>query len=717
MSKKKKKSNDKPIEKSIKKVVDTEEDEIFDDEKEASAYFAKDSEAAEDKAVEGELSLSRKNKIGRKIKKAVKYSIHTWIFRCFLCALLIELVLEMLGRRSILKGIAFIFNAPIVYLYNVSIIFFTLLFALFIRKRIFGIALISIIWLVCGVINFVVLGFRVTPFAAVDFLMVKDTFSMIDVYYTKFQQVLIVIGIVVVIAGIVLLFRKTPKYEGQMNVKMTMLSCVIVWGIIWGFTSFGVKHNIISDDFANLGMAYQEYGFAYCFTNSIIDNGISKPEGYSEEAIMEIKAELDEVEVKGKMKTPNIIIIQLESFFDPNGLKGLTMSENPLPNFTKFKEEYPSGYLTVPALGAGTANSEFEVLTGIKSNYFGAGEYPYKTTVNEVPVVSLCSLLADQGYATHAIHNNKSSFYDRNDVYNTMGFDDFTSLEYMYNVQYTSTGWAKDYTLTDDIIKCLDSSEGQDFVFTISVQGHGRYPSEEDTCEDHIQIEYTFEESMQEPFHYYVNQIYEMDEMMGELKEKLDERGEDYILILYGDHLPSLDISQHQLNDSTLFQTEYVVVNNINLKMQDEDIYANEMAEKLLNVLNIPSGYTQKAHALYEGEELDEKLQMIAYDELFGDNYIYDGHTPVPERHMIMGITPITLEGAFNNGTSISITGQNFNSYSVVYVNDKKVDTSYISETELIIDEGDVESGDEIVVKQVDAAHHELSETNVITYE
>ena len=726
MSKKNKKTNEKPVEKSIKKVIDIDDDDILDKADESDDSIKPDEKKAKDSKSdkkeetpkdESGLSKTKRKKIAKKIKKAVKYSIHTWIFRCFLCALGIELILEMFGRRSILGGFAFLFNSPIVFLYNVSIIFFTLLFALFIRKRVFGIALISIVWLVCGLINFIVLGFRVTPFAAVDFLMVKDTFSMIDVYYTKFQQVLIVFGLLLLVVGIVFLFKKTPKYEGQMNVKLTMLACVIVWCVIWEFTNFGVKHNIISDDFANLGMAYQEYGFAYCFTNSIIDNGISKPDDYGKDAILEIKAELDNMEEpKGKMKTPNIIIIQLESFFDPNGLKGLTMSENPVPNFDKFKDEYPSGYLTVPALGAGTANSEFEVLTGIKSTYFGAGEYPYKTTVNDTPVVSLCSVLSDQGYATHAIHNNKGSFYDRDDVYNSMGFDDFTSIEYMYNLEYTSTGWAKDYTLTDDILKCLDSTEGQDFVFTISVQGHGRYPSDEDSCEDHIQVEYTFEESMEEPFHYYVNQIYEMDEMLGQLKEKLDERGEDYILVLYGDHLPSLNISQHQLTDSTLFQTEYVFVNNMKLKLEDKDIASNEMAYMLLSVLNIPAGYTQKAHGLYEGDELDDKLEMLAYDELFGENYLYDGHTPVPERHIRRGITPIVLNEVADNGSSISVKGENFNTYSVVFVNDKKVDTDYISENELLIDSKKVSSGDEIVVKQVDMAHHQLSETNMIVY-
>ena len=295
-----------------------------------------------------------------------------------------------------------------------------------------------------------------------------------------------------------------------------------------------------------------------------------------------------------------------------------------------------------------------------------------------------------------------------------MGFEDFTSLEYMYDVTYTYTGWAKDYTLTNDIIKCLDSTDEQDFVFTISVQGHGRYPSDDDTCADHIQVSYTTEE-MEKPFHYYVNQIYEMDEMMGQLKSALDKRGEDYVLILYGDHLPSLNISQHQLKNSNLFQTEYVMVNNINLKMEDEDIASNEMSLKLLKALNLKLGYAQKAHALYAGEELDDKLTLIAYDELFGDNYIFDGHTPVPEGDMRMGITLITFDRYEADEEKVTAYGEHFNTYSVIFVNGKPQETTYISETEIAAYDVELEPGDEICVKQVDAAHHELSETETFT--
>ena len=408
-----------------------------------------------------------------KVKHFLKYSIQTWIARCFLIAFGLELLMEILGRRSLVLGVKFMVSSPIVFLYNTSIIFFTLLFALFLRKRVFGIVLISIVWLICGFANFVVLGYRITPFAAIDLLMVKDVISMLDVYFSKVQQVLLVVAAVAAIAGIVILFRKSPKFEGKKHVMRTMVVCIVMWIGIMFFTNFNVSHNIISDDFANLGMAYQDYGFAYCFTNSIIDNGISKPDDYDETTMLHLRNKLNSEELEAdtsKKKTPNIICVQLESFFDPKVVKGLTLSEDPVPNFTRLKEKFPSGYLTMPALGAGTANSEFEVLTGIRSAYFGAGEYPYKTTVNKKPIEGMCSLLEKEGYHTFAMHNNKSSFYDRKDVYNEMGFERFISLEYMYNVEKTSTGWAKDEILVNNIKNCLRSTEGQDFVFTISVQ-------------------------------------------------------------------------------------------------------------------------------------------------------------------------------------------------------------------------------------------------------
>lgn len=666
--------------------------------------------------VDSEL-VNNMEKKKNKVKSIVEYSVHTWIFKCFLTALGIELVLEMLGRRSIVSGLLFLVRSPLVFLYNVSIIFFTLLFALFLRKRVFGMIIISSVWLICGIVNFVVLGYRVTPFAAIDFLMVGDVLSMLDVYLKKWQQIGLVVLIILFLIGLVFLFIKTPRFEGSRKIKGTMLACVLSWIGISVLTNYNMKHNIISDDFANLGMAYEDYGFAYCFSNSIIDNGISKPDYYNESAMLILKSNLMDLKQHGETKKPNIIVIQLESFFDPNDVIGLSMSKNPVPTFTRLKEEFPSGYLTVPALGAGTANTEFEVLTGLRSSFFGAGEYPYKTTINHTPVESMCSLLKKQGYGAYAIHNNVGSFYDRENVYDEMGFDAFISLEYMYDVEYTSTGWAKDKTLVDDIMKCLqDTPTRPDLVYTISVQGHGQYPSEPDSCVDHIQI--TYDDKEVEPkFHYYVNQIYEMDQMIDNLIGMLDAYGEEYVLVLYGDHLPTLDLTEERLPNSTMFQTEYIIVNNINLKLMDRDIMSYELSTRLFQALNMPDGYAQKIQRLYHGKERDEKLELYAYDMLFGECYMYNGRRPLLENHMQRGVDIITVTGVENRSGRVYVYGENFNEFSTIYVDDELTKTNYIDQNTLMIVDETLDAGTKITVKQVDESKHILSESNMFIFE
>lgn len=657
-------------------------------------------------------------------KKSIGMAILTsWTIRCLIIAFFLEFLLEVFGRRSFIKAYDFMLDSPIVFFYNINIIFFTLLFALLPKRRIFGVLVISMLWIIMGFVNFVVLGFRVTPFAAIDFLMVKDTFSMRNVYFKPWQQALIVVGVVLIILLFVYLFRKLPKYEGRRHIKSLMCLCIIMWAVVMGFTNFAVKHNIISDDFANLHEAYTDYGFAYCFTNSIIDNGIEKPNEYNEDTVLALKRVLDNEKVIGESKTPNIIIIQLESFFDPNYIEGFSYDRNPVEAFEKFKDKYPSGYLTVPAYGTGTANSEFEVLTGIKSSYFGAGEYPYKTTLNSVPCIGLCSTLMNNGYNTFAIHNNTCSFYDRQNVYNYMGFERFISIEYMYDYRRTSTGWVKDDVLVPNIIDCLEMTPGKDFVFTISLQGHGRYPVEENSCKTHVNITYDenitgeLDDDYKNMAHYYINQLYEMDKMISSLVHKLDDLGEDYVLVLYGDHLPTLPIDESQLPNQTVFQTEYIIINNIGLKLDDESIAANELSTKLLHALNIEGDYINKCHDLYSGEELDDNIKLLSYDLLYGDSYLFGGASPVYYDRMQMGIREIAIDHVkVVNDDHTVVYGKNFNEFSKVYINGKKANTTYIDEFMLLLDDDLVDYEDEIDVRQIDESGHELSKTEAYIY-
>ena len=156
---------------------------------------------------------------------------------------------------------------------------------------------------------------------------------------------------------------------------------------------------------------------------------------------------------------------------------------------------------------------EFEVLTGMNLRYFGPGEYPYKTIAKYQPMESVATALKEFGYGAHALHNNGGNFYSRADVFKMMGFDSYTSKEFMNILQYTENGWAKDDILTEHIMNALNSTEHQDFVFGISVEGHGDYPEEKVLENPEIEVLGIDEEGKKNSWEYFVNHLYETDKL------------------------------------------------------------------------------------------------------------------------------------------------------------------------------------------------------------
>lgn len=83
-------------------------------------------------------------------------------------------------------------------------------------------------------------------------------------------------------------------------------------------------------------------------------------------------------------------------------------------------------------------------------HYFGPGEYPYKSILKETTCESAPYVLESLGYTTHAVHNNESNFYGRRYIFPNLGFDTFTSEEYMAREDDKNpNGWVKDEVLTE----------------------------------------------------------------------------------------------------------------------------------------------------------------------------------------------------------------------------------------------------------------------------
>ena len=140
-------------------------------------------------------------------------------------------------------------------------------------------------------------------------------------------------------------------------------------------TNAAVSNNILADYFENIAQGYKDYGFVYSFSASVVDQGMTAPRDYSQEQVDTALSKVPDKDTETE-ELPNIICVLLESFIDPKDINFLNFSKNPVPNFDHLYQNYSSGYLTVPVVGAGTANSEFEILTGMGMQFFGLGEYP-----------------------------------------------------------------------------------------------------------------------------------------------------------------------------------------------------------------------------------------------------------------------------------------------------------------------------------------------------
>ena len=620
----------------------------------------------------------------------------TWLLlgKLFGLVLLLDLVMEFLSRKSLVGVFSYAIGHFPVFLANVFLFLPLFLLVLFTRRKVFAAGILVILGLAMGVINGVLLVFRTTPFTATDLRLVKYAMSLLNTYLTWWQIVLSAAGIILAVILLILLWRMAPVDPEPVCVKRSLCAAGVGLLVSWGYFHLAILTGILALHFGNIGQAYQDYGFVYCFSNSLFHTGIARPEDYDKSVMAEVERDdLDMAELeKGEIyslsdyKTPNIIMLQLESFFDPMLWEKNPVQKDPIPFFHYLMDHFPSGYLSVPSVGAGTANTEFECITGMNLDFFGPGEYPYKTVLQKTACESMAFDMKNLGYHTHAIHDNEATFYDRHKIFAQLGFDDFTPIEYMYDVERNPTGWCKDKILVGEIEKALDSSVGQDFIYTISVQGHGKYPS----------------------FEYYCQQIHEMDGFVKKLVRMLNARREPTVLVMYGDHLPGFEWSAEEMKNKSLFQTNYVIWNNMDLPAQKKDVESYQLAAYVQDLINLHEGTMFCFHQNYfkntdtepEQKYLDD-MQLLEYDILYGDQEIYGGSSPYQTVKMEFGIDPIIQRTTYRGKKQVIVFGDGFNSYSKIFINGKQADTPYWTENRLIAPDVSLKGDDEITVRQV----------------
>lgn len=645
-----------------------------------------------------------------------------YIGMMILGALGITLYMEWFARitTGVFTIFEWIFHNPLVFLYNALIVFATMTVALLFKRRRFAWLMISVLWIVIGSVNGIILLQRVTPFTLYDLANFTDGLTIINTYYKTWQIMLIAIGGILLAAAIVIIFIRSKKWE-NIHYGKSLVAIILSIGAAFGGTAVAIDTGLVDTYFGNLNYAYRDYGIPYCFISTSVSAGVDKPKNYSEKKIKKILEKktysgLDTVREKTNDSTnyPNIIVLQMESFTTAGSYSHIKVDKDPTPVFNQLMDNYSSGYFQVPACGAGTANTEFEVLTGISAHYFGPGEYPYKGKLRKHTLENMAYIAKNHGYVTSALHDHRALFYNRDEVYANMGFDSFTSVEYMNNVTFTPTNWCKDITMIPDIMNIMTTTPERDMMHIVSVEGHGKYPTEQVFKNPYTTVKAKDEETKWK-YEYYLNECHEMDTFIGKLINEINEAGEPTIMLIYGDHIPALDVEEYIYTAPDLYSTQYVIWDNIGLPKIDRDISAYEVGAELLSEAGLAHegiifDYQQSNSNTKKSYEKD--LGALVYDILYGKYYAYGGKLPYKAAKMSMGFNEIRIKDIVKINNKYYIRGQNFTERSIISIDGKKLSTVYLSPKLLALNEKiDKEDVEKLEVSQVDKSEETILTT------
>ncbi|MGL4799987.1 MAG: LTA synthase family protein [Cellulosilyticaceae bacterium] len=562
--------------------------------------------------------------------------------------------------------------------------------------------------ILCGIsgilccISVMVLEFRGVPLIWSDIYTVGEGLSIAHQYIDVKLAAMIAGAVGVLLLTLIgVFFIRFKVYNIKVIWRILIWACITI-GLFFSIKTMASQPGVFEDIAWDVRVAYNRNGFVYSFVDSYLATFRKEPEGYSKEAVKEIKTKLaaDTVQTEA---TPNIIMIQLEGIMDPYTLKGLTFSEDPIANFRKIGVNQASGVVQVPTLGGGTVRTEFEMLTSMDIDQLSPGEIPHNSGVlKKEAVESLAHVLKADGYYTTAIHNFQGNFYSRQDAFATLGFDTFIPMEAMKNLEKIGGVWPKDHVVLDYIKKSIQASEEQDFIYAITVGSHGPY-TEGAIPENAIGIQGNISEAGRKELDIYLQRLKEVDKFVGNLVDYVNGLEEHTVLVLFSDHYPSMEVIE-QVEGEEKFLVPFVAMDNKqNLKGKlPKKMEAYELSTYMLDLYGLQGGIMNSYQRVYREEENYKALMnVIQYDMLFGNKYITEGKNPYKTSAIQLGMNELKIDRIIEEIDKILVKGDGFNQSSQIFVDNQEVETEYIDGQTLKLGGGLPSEYKGIVVKQL----------------
>ena len=449
----------------------------------------------------------------------------------FLVSILFSYIIIELLNQNVL------FNLPIKRLIlNFIAIIFLHLFIYSICNRInLTIIVTNLLIFILGIVNYVVVCFRGTPFVPWDIFSLKTATYVASNYTFQFSHYLL---LAITLFAFIISIALKANYKFKNKKVTTILRFCFILIIAFSTIAFYCTHIINYFDLeTNLWQPKTEYannGFLASFIKQSKNLFVKTPDNYKVETVKNIMSETNNNQtVQTNNDTPNIIVIMNESFSDLSVNGNFKTNEDYMPYFRSLTENTIKGNTYVSILGGATPNSEWEFLTNNSMAFMPHNTVPYQQYI-KTPSSSLASLLKEQGYTPKALHTLYAAGYRRNAVYPLLGFDSFDTLESLSNIEYIRN-YASDKNTYEHIIEQFKTKSDNEkiFNFTVTIQNHSGYDVEDYNSTIHLTDIENCPKVEQ-----FLSLMKESDDALKYLINYFKNYNEKTIILLFGDHQP-----------------------------------------------------------------------------------------------------------------------------------------------------------------------------------
>lgn len=315
--------------------------------------------------------------------------------------------------------------------------------------------------------------------------------------------VLLTVGIVVLVGLVALLSRLVRRFLPPIRRSaeprlwrawvVTRVATVVAIGVVLIHAlHFNADGNKLREAYVEAGAEWVEWSqranyLRHGFMAGVLYNtptpAMDKPDGYGEAAMAEIAERWTEVAQdtnEGRsavLDDVNVVVVLSESFSDPTLLDDVRVARDPIPFTRRLMERTPSGEMLTQFIGGGTANMEFEALTGFSLSQFNPQmNTPYQQLVpNFSTFPSAVEHFEARGHVPVALHPYRAIMYKRDRVYPVLGFDEFVDETTMQSLKTLERSqFASDESSYAEVQHHIEEQEAPVFVNLVTMQNH--YP-------------------------------------------------------------------------------------------------------------------------------------------------------------------------------------------------------------------------------------------------